>query len=237
MRKILSASACALGLAVASIASPAQAQSYTWTWNGFYIGLDAGFAANRSLVSFQASTSTPAPPLSPAQVGVFNANGIDTLTARGFEGGGHIGFNWHMRPFVVGIEADFGAFRTNGTRDYTAFPLPAGATFHTEVSSDWLATLRPRVGWAQNVLFGYLTGGVAVAQFKTNASYIDNSGANGAVSASQVKAGWTIGAGLEVAIASQWMLRFEYFHVEFPSINVTGRITNPVTGAFNPIAL
>jgi outer membrane immunogenic protein len=166
---------------------------------------------------------------------------VDTLSARGFDAGGHAGFNWQLKPFAVGIEIDYGAFRTRATRDVTFLLSPTVISqLHSEVSTDWLFTARPRVGWVYSVGFAYLTGGVAVTGLSASTSYIDNAnirGPNGIVSAAETKVGWTVGAGLELAIAPRWTVRAEYLHVEFPSIVGAGRITDPISGKFNPTVL
>jgi outer membrane immunogenic protein len=111
---------------------------------------------------------------------------------------------------------------------------------HSEVSTDWLFTVRPRVGWIYSVGFAYLTGGVAVTGLSASTSYVDNANIqrpNGIVSAAETKVGWTVGAGLELAIAPRWTVRAEYLHAEFPSIVGAGQITDPISGKFNPTVL
>ena len=68
------------------------------------------------------------------------------------------------------------------------------------VSSDWLTTLRPRVGFAANNWLVYVTGGLAVANLKSNFSFTDTfAGATKLASISKTKAGWTVGVGTEYA--------------------------------------
>ena len=49
-----------------------------------------------------------------------------------------------------------------------------------------------------------------------------------------LKMGWTIGCGMEFAIAPRFTVRAEYLRVEFPASSTTGQITNPLNGFFNP---
>jgi outer membrane immunogenic protein len=195
---------------------------------------------------------------------------VDTLNARGAEGGVHAGYNWQLKPFAVGLEIDYGAFRANAVRD-TTFALSsittgAGAAavnttvisqLHSETNTNWLFTVRPRIGWVYSVLYGYITGGAAFTSFTASTRYSDaftkTDGttpvplplANGLISTSQSKVGWTMGAGLEIAIAPRWTLRAEYLRVEFSGITGVGRITNGGVlatgvggvGTFNPISL
>ncbi len=223
----------------------ANAQTFSWNWTGFYVGVDAGIISSRSFSSTQA-TFSPTPyllgiPGATGTITTFNSAAVDTLNARGTEGGVHAGFNWQLKPFTVGLEIDYGAFRTSAVRDATV-PLSSTVVsqLHSESSTNWLFTVRPRVGWVYSVLYGYITGGAAFTTINASTLYSDNANArvpNGFVTTSQSKAGWTIGAGLEVAIAPRWTLRAEYLRVEFSGVTGAGRITNPVNGFFNPISL
>lgn len=183
------------------------------------------------------------------QVLLFNQAAPDTVSARGILGTLHGGWNWQLKPFAVGIELDAGAFRTRATRD-TCLLQPQGplipsvcpglsvfAQLHTESSTDWLLTGRVRGGWIYSVGYLYLTGGLAVTQLKASTRYVDNTtpgNPNGFSSFTDLKMGWTIGCGIEFAIAPRVTVRAEYLRVEFPGSSTTGQITNPLNGFFNP---
>ncbi len=237
MRTRLKTLACASALALCAVSS-ASAESFYWSWTGFYVGADAGFVSNRSLTTTQASAGSYFTPGPVGQLAVFNAIAPDTVSARGFDAAVHAGFNWQLRPFVVGIEAEYGAFRTRAVRDTAFIASGVQSQLHNEVSVDWLSTARIRLGVGYSVWLFYLTGGAAVTGLKASSSYVDSAVGqpNGAVAVSQTTLGWTIGAGVEIAIAPGWTVRGEYLHLDFPSVNGTGRITNPATGAFNPTA-
>jgi len=221
----------------------ANAQTFSWNWTGFYVGADAGLISSRSLSSTQA-TFSPTPyllgtPVSGDTIATFNANAVDSISTQGTEVGVHAGYNWQLKPFAVGLEIDYGAFRTRLVRD-TPFQLSPTVVsqLHSETNTNWLFTVRPRVGWVYSVLYGYITGGVAFTTINASTLYSDNAAnrASGLVATSQSKAGWTIGAGLEVAIAPRWTLRAEYLRVEFSGVTGVGRIA-AVDGSFNPTSL
>jgi outer membrane immunogenic protein len=245
MRTRWSTLAWAFALVVGSF-STTKAQTFSWNWTGFYVGADGGFVSNRSLSTPQASISansylTGGAPFT-GTLATFNASAVDTLSARGFDAGGHAGFNWQLKPFAVGIEIDYGAFRTRATRDVTfaLSPTAVVSQLHSEASTDWLFTARPRAGWVYSIGFAYVTGGIAVTGLSAKTTYIDNANIpqpNGVVSAAETKIGWTVGGGLELAIAPRWTVRAEYLHLEFPSVVGAGTITNPANGRFNPTAL
>jgi outer membrane immunogenic protein len=242
-----------LAFAFAVCSFGANAQTFSWNWTGFYVGVDAGIISSRSFSSTQA-TFSPNPyllgtPGANGTISAFNNAAVDTLSARGTEGGVHAGYNWQLRPITVGFEIDYAAFKTSMTRDAT-FGLASGivSQLHSQASTKWLFTARPRVGWVYGALFGYITGGIAFTTFDASTIYSEAGRLpNGFVSTSQSKAGWTMGAGLEVAIAPRWTLRAEYMRVEFTGVTGAGSITNPgslaiagVTGGpgtFNPISL
>jgi outer membrane immunogenic protein len=44
------------------------------------------------------------------------------------------------------------------------------------------------------------------------------------------RAGWTVGGGVEYAIARNWSIRGEYLHVDLGSANTTGMLTPALAG-------
>lgn len=85
----------------------------------------------------------------------------------------------------------------------------------TSVSTDWLFTARPRVGFAWNHTLLYATGGFAITRGTFMQSYSDNVVANEAVgvensSVSGTLLGWTVGAGVEHALTNHWSIRIGF---------------------------
>jgi outer membrane immunogenic protein len=224
--------------------APAGAQTFSWNWTGPYIGADAGYVSSRSFTPYLASVPPASAYLNSGQVLLFNQQAPDTISTHGITGTVHAGWNWQLKPFAVGIELDAGAFRTRATRDICLFqaqcPVPLNGLFsqlHTEANTDWLLTGRARAGWVYSVGYLYMTGGLAVTQIKSSVRYVDNTtlgNPNGFSSITGPKMGWTLGAGMEFAIAPHWTVRAEYLRVEFPGSSTTGQITNPINGFFNP---
>jgi outer membrane immunogenic protein len=201
-------------------------------WTGFYVGLNAGGAWGHS----DATTTTVFSPTgffattSPAAIAIAGAQRINNS---GFTGGLTAGYNWQASNFVFGLESDFNYFGLRGSSRATAvYPCcaPTNFTVNSSVSSDWLITLRPRVGiTAQNWLF-YVTGGLAVANVKSSFSFTDASVPSATESAliSRTKAGWTVGAGTEYALAKGWSVKAEYLYVDLGRETTTS--TNLVVG-------
>jgi hypothetical protein len=106
------------------------------------------------------------------------------------------------------------------------------------VNTDYLATLRGRLGVAFDRVLLYATGGLAVStiNFSQN-SIINVVGAgfgpafiNNATSKTNV--GWALGGGAEYAVTANWIVRAEYLHADLGSVSSTGTFTGGLTAAF-----
>ena len=86
----------------------------------------------------------------------------------------------------------------------------------------WIATLRGRVGYAIDRVLLYGTGGVAFTNASDNVTL---SGFGTVFNASSTNAGWTIGAGGEVALAQNWTARVEYLYIG-TNASLSGTLTS-----------
>jgi outer membrane immunogenic protein len=125
--------------------------------------------------------------------------------------GGTIGYNYQMNQVVLGIEGDADWADINGS--VTSAVCPLGC----KTSDSWLSTVRGRLGYAGDRFMPYVTGGLAVGDIKASVP--------GLASTDTTNAGWTVGGGIEFAIAGHWTAKAEYLYVDL------GNITVPVTGA------
>jgi outer membrane immunogenic protein len=92
-------------------------------------------------------------------------------------------------------------------------------TNSASLSSHWLTTVRPRLGYTTGPALFYATGGLAVG----NVSYSDtqsftasNSAASGSVSSTRT--GYAVGGGIEYAFDNHWIGGVEYLHVDLGSL-------------------
>jgi outer membrane immunogenic protein len=112
----------------------------------------------------------------------------------GVIGGGQVGCNYQFAPnWVIGIEGDGSAADIKG--DATATILGITGTAH--VRTDWIASVTGRVGWAADRWLVYAKGGAAWAGDNYSADvpvFVEHIGA------SETRAGWTVGGGVESAI-------------------------------------
>jgi len=75
-----------------------------------------------------------------------------------------------------------------------------------KTESNWLGTFRGRFGYAWDRVLFYGTAGGAGANLQTSLS--------GLPVQNNAEFGWTAGAGLEVAFADNWTVKFEYLFVD-----------------------
>jgi outer membrane immunogenic protein len=201
-----------------------------YNWTGFYVGLNAGGAWNQSraattTVSDNSSVGYFSAPLVPAIALVGNQR----INSSGFTGGLTAGYNWQVSSAVLGIESDFNYFGVKGSASGTArYPccLNAAFTVNSSVSSDWLFTLRGRAGVLVTPAFLlYGTGGLAVANVKSNFLFTDafpvTPGVSESASISTTRYGWTAGVGGEYALMNGWSVKAEYLYVDLGRASTT----------------
>ena len=187
-----------VGLALLGSVSVAQAgdgygpAAPAFTWTGFYIGAHGGVAtgdtSGRTDLGFATINS-----------GYDMSGGIY---------GGHIGYNHQRGQIVVGVEGTWSALDLQG--DTTcAFGI---ATCRR--STDWLATVVGRLGYAMDRAMVYGLAGVAWGKVETDS---DALGGVFQFSGSETHVGWVAGVGLEYAVTSKILARVEYNHVDLGS--------------------
>jgi outer membrane immunogenic protein len=178
-----------------------------YNWGGIYVGINGGGAFGSSTWT---DSNNPV-----GNSGSFNVNGGLV--------GGTIGANFQAESWVFGIEGDLDWQSLKGTSSSAfctgvaaipktppAVTTPAGRNCETQ--SNWLGTIRGRVGYAWNYLLLYGTAGGAWANMKTTVISGQSSNAFG----------WTAGVGLEYAFADYWTAKIEYLFADFSDISCTG---------------
>jgi outer membrane immunogenic protein len=122
--------------------------------------------------------------------------------------GGTLGYNWQVNQAVFGIETDIAWSNINGSAPC------AGTT--CELRNRWLGTLRGRIGYAMDRFMPYVTGGLAYGDVRTTFAGLESSA---------TKAGWTIGGGLEAALAGPWTAKIEYLYVDLGNVDTSSPAT------------
>lgn len=173
-------------------------------WSGGYVGVSGGFGTGNS------KQTDPGPgPLASGGGGGGDDGpaGDGSYSVNGGLIGGTIGYNWQAARWVYGVEGDFSWADISGHSDLCGLSAGAPHPCGTRLSS--LGTLRGRVGYAagatENWLL-YATGGLAVGEVRGWDSTMPASG-------SELRPGWTVGAGVETKFAPNWSAKVEYLYV------------------------
>jgi outer membrane immunogenic protein len=243
-KHLLASVAGAAALVSLGFDAPARAAQPAPMWTGFYVGGNAGAAWG------QTNFTTQVPCVGAAGTGYFcngtgagaanaaalDASGTGTAKATGFTGGFQGGYNYQWGNKLVGLETDFDVLNLSGTRSGSgAFPVasptagsfPAGTayTLSQSFSTDWLYTLRGRLGWLPDPrLLLYATGGWAVTRLHVSYAYSDSFGGLSSASATSEQNGWTVGAGVEWALTNNWILKAEYLYLNFGKVTAAGSV-------------
>jgi len=192
----LIASGPAFAADLPSRSAPVAPVAPAFTWTGFYLGANvgAGFGGDFRLRDTVAALPVEA-----------------KLSAGGFIAGGQAGFNYQMGSFVVGIEGDLAYADLKNSVTASA----AGhATATAKMSTDYLATVRGRIGYAWDRVLVYATGGVAFTKIELSAHAVAG-GVAAAASHSKTHTGWALGAGVEAALTDNISAKAEYLYVDF----------------------
>jgi outer membrane immunogenic protein len=207
-----------------------------YQWSGCYAGLNLGDGSSGTNVSSTVGLGTHLLGADPAIVAGSGGGGAN---ADGLLGGGQIGCNWQTGTLVLGLESDLDYFHSHPSFSNNTNTLSDGVTPFTiaqSLATDFLATVRPRIGVAADRNLAYITGGVAFTRISYSESYADAATPPGigSATASRYLVGWTAGAGWEYAFAEHWTVRAEYLIAGFPSTSAVGAITDAAGGS-NPL--
>jgi len=208
---LVASAACLVGSAHAadlpSRPYPGYAEPIAFSWTGFYLGynLGAGWNTQRASSAF---------------AGDWNTTNI------GFIGGAQGGFNYQIKSFVIGVEAD--ADYLAESRPLSSAPGPVNLVRPTG-QWNWTASAGVRLGYTfDNLLvfgkFGY--------GWVTQTLALNTLPALGATTTfvSSTNGGELIGAGIEYAVpGSSWTAKLEYDYVVMANKKYVVSVPNVVT--------
>lgn len=195
---LLSATAFSIGLASAAtaadliidepaIVAPAISGG---NWDGLYLGafIGAGWG-------FADHTNSG-----------FDVDGADADLS-GWLVGAKAGANFTIGSGIVaGLVGDIAWSDISGT--YESAPVIGDST----VSINWQGSLRGILGVDAGAFMPYLTGGLAVANATHEVEFFEPE-----LSVDETLVGWTVGAGVEVAVADNMSLNLEYRYSDYGS--------------------
>jgi len=195
---LLVGSACAQAAdlpAPMPVKAPVAAPAFSWT--GLYLGAHLGYGWSRT---------TYTDPTLPGWQVINRPDGI--------LGGGQIGYNYQFGAVVLGIEADLSATGIDGTT-YDVAPF-AGDRYRDQLK--WTATVVGRLGYAFDRTLLYVKGGAAFAKADHEYQWI---GTTAVATGDRSPSGWTIGGGIEYALAPNCSVRLDYSYMELDKRGVT----------------
>lgn len=177
-----------------AVSASAQ-ETETLHWRGGYIGPMVGYGMGDTYWYEK---------INPANLADHEPSGL----IGGFQGG----YNFQFGRFVLGIEGDLALADMDDQSPSTLYP---GFTKHTKVGL--LATVAARFGYSFGKAMAYLKTGSALSGDEYTIKY------NGAEYAkeSEVRIGWTIGAGAEYLLSDNWSLKLEYGYLKMVDKDVT----------------
>lgn len=169
-----------------------------YDWTGTYAGIHLGGGFGTSRRDFIQGIST----------GNFGINSII--------GGITLGHNMQFGNIVTGLESDFSINSLTGNANQ---PNP----YHVyKTGNPWLATFRPRLGYAFGNVVPYVTGGLAIGN--VHVSSYSNTGAFGS-DFTRTELGWTVGTGIEAIIMPNCSLKAEYLYAQLNNAEGTNIFT------------
>jgi len=212
---------------------PAAPVAPVVNWTGFYVGGNLGGVAEHA--------SGTSDFLDTCSAGCFPFGGFPTnpqsnsFSSTRLLGGVQAGYNWQFNPqWLVGLEGDWDWTSTRYSfcriTDQLAAPCFNNGFGFENISSktDWLATVRGRLGWVWGNLLFYGTGGAAWGHVNTTVT-LNCLGAGGrgnsvtlltgTSSTSTTKAGWVAGLGAEGMLTKNLSVRAEWLHIDLGTIS------------------
>ena len=196
-----------------------------YQWGGCYLGVNVGGGASGTNFG---SVVDPGTYLAAGDAATVSGSGGGGANADGILAGAQAGCNFQSGTLVYGLEGDFDYFHTDPQFNNNTNTLANGNAFAIaqSLTTNFLATVRPRIGIAADRNLAYITGGAAFTSVSYTTSYVDANTppGTGTASASRALVGWTAGAGWEYAWTDHWTVRAEYLLASFPTTNALGTI-------------
>jgi len=219
MKKVvLTVALCGLSSAALAADLPSRAPPAVYapppppifTWTGYYIGVTAGYAFDQDH-NFTLLGNTAAPA---ADLAAGLRPGFVRDRSNGFTGGGELGYNYQFSNtsyfggtggVVAGIEADAAYVGPGSNSLYSAGAF--NSFFHSR--TEFVGTVRGRLGYAFNNFLIYGTGGFAYGGVDDTAAFYNAAGLNTYNGArSTIRTGYAYGGGVAYAIPTASFLNF-----------------------------
>ena len=195
-------------------------------WTGGYLGVNVGYSwgdweshSNQKVFNFESFNASP------------KVNGV--------VGGVQVGYNWRVGgQWLWGVEADLQATGERERQTWTDpglqpppvlndfVPRCCGpAALSHKWDFPWFGTLRLRAGITPSPQWLlYATGGLAVGESKYSFNFSQPGAApaptNFALSSSDTRVGFAVGAGTEYKLDPSWSVKLEYLYVDLGKASI-----------------
>jgi outer membrane immunogenic protein len=211
-------SAMAADLPVRKAPSVAPAP-VVYDWSGLYIGGHVGWGFAETDITDR------------TVLGASLAIPTQSFNGDGFLGGAQAGWNYQVGNFVLGAEVDYSFADIKG--EVTTSIAATNAVVSRSSDVMWIATSTARLGYTWDRVMVYSKLGAAFAQFDYNNNISVGGASVFSGTASETRVGFTVGTGIEWALAGGWSAKAEYNYMDF------GRRTVDfgVDAAGNPVNL
>ncbi|KQU65751.1 hypothetical protein ASC75_11105 [Aminobacter sp. DSM 101952] len=222
------------------MATGAQAQDLTaHDWSGVYLGASIGGVGGSGKVEATTSDGFVGSYFTspdPEQIAATVAGPLSQWRATG---GVFAGYGQQWDNLYLAVEGSANSLSFDGSRSSGAVYLsnPDGQFTHRlSATADWQATVRARLGLAQDRWLGYVTGGAAVTRIKLDATFADDflgAGAAGHSASDDTVLGFVLGSGGEYALNDRWTARVEYLYADYGKVSTSSVVTNPAFPVFS----
>ncbi len=205
-------------------------------WEGFYAGINSGAGTYDPLLK----TSTVY-----TNTGYFSKSSVTSIDAVGDQGftspanlfaGLQLGYNFDLGGVILGVETDFGAMSFDDGRTVSAnYPCCPGTgyTITQSAKTDWVWTVRPRLGFVAGKVLIYGTSGLAFTQIDQQASFTDTfDSATESGGANSIGSGLVLGTGIEYQLGDGLSLNGEYLFMNIEQKVTSSNLNTGTEGAF-----
>ncbi len=188
-----------------------------FSWTGLYLGAQVGAAWNSG--GFDDSAD---PNIEIQSVPYFHTNDTGVIA------GGHIGYNYQISQFVLGVEGSFSYIGIDRTDEVAA----SDSTGYFSTRQNWIGTIGARIGYAFDRVLIYADGGAAFTRYNISESNNwDAFNYSSDYAGGHTRVGWTVGGGIEYALTDNWIVGVDYKYYDFGSRNLSsGYFTPPYDG-------
>jgi outer membrane immunogenic protein len=222
MRNVLLTTAAAFALLATSFGAgaadlPPRPTPYAapivapYNWTGIYLGINGGYAWGQQ---------------DPLNI-ITNRFDNSSLSFSGGVFGGTFGAQVQVGHVVLGLESDIDWANLKGTAIFNPTVIGGGPFGLVSASTkiDWISTARARVGYANENLLFYMTGGLALLGAQTNLTAVTGGAVCGAVltncAGASRQIGAALGTGMEYGFTPNWSAKVEYLYVTAVSLDVS----------------